>query len=75
MDIPSYSSIFCSRNAVSELEYLSLELLTSVRLANRASASSKKRITSALEAASKIMDRFFSVSPMYLEKIREMSTR
>ena len=52
--MPSYSSIFCSRYAVSELAYLSCESPTLVRLEKSASASSKKRITLAFAAALKM---------------------
>src|SRR6266545_1532715 len=56
------------------LAYRSCASLTSERLPNKASASSKKSTRSPAAAASKMRSRFFSVSPMYLLTTEDRST-
>src|SRR6266542_3831520 len=66
MATPRYASIFCRRYETSRLAYRSCESLTSLRLPNSASASSKKRIAFESAAAWNTRSRFFSVSPIHL---------
>ena len=61
-------------NATIELANLSLESLTDVLFENNDSASSKNKIQSLFSAMLKILAKFFSVSPTYLETTWDKST-
>ena len=72
--MPGYASRRCNRYATSMLAYRSCASLTSDRLPNSASASSKNSTRSPEAAALKMRSRFFSVSPMYLLTTEDRST-
>gem|GEM_PF-4730977 len=71
--MPWKRSMRWSRKFTSRLALRSLLDWTSVRLAKSESASSNNMIACAFSASSKIVARFFSVSPSHFETMRERS--